>query len=343
MGDDACSHSTLTTHHPSRSLCRNATLSPAFPPRTPGLASSHAPAGACRSCVRSFRGRRRSPASAAFPHSPPPRSRTVSAPAVSPLAAVLDPATVHREVLSNGLTVLVRRDASAPVVAINTYVKAGYFDEPDDVVGIAHVLEHMFFKGTERRGVGEISKETKAAGGYLNAHTIYDHTSYYTVLPASSFAAGLDIQSDAYANSMIAADELAKELEVIIQEAKRKADSPSAVASETLYELLHDRHRMRRWRIGREPGLRALTREQLVAFYRNFYRPANTVLSIVGDVDPDEALAHAERLYGAIPGGTPRRAPGPEEPPRREFRYRELAGDVQQLQLLMGWRTVPLL
>ena len=262
--------------------------------------------------------------------------------AATPLS-VFDAGTVHRTVLSNGLIVLVRRDPSAPVVAVVTYVKAGYFDETDDVVGIAHVLEHMFFKGTARRGVGEIAKATKASGGYLNAHTIYDHTSYYTVLPASGFAAGLDIQADAFANSLIDAGELAKELEVIIQEAKRKSDSPSAVASETLYELLHDRHRMRRWRIGREPGLRALTREQLVAFYRNFYRPANTVLSIVGDVDPDEALAHAERLYGAIPGGTPRRTPGPEEPPRREFRYRELSGDVQQLQLLMGWRTVPLL
>ena len=262
--------------------------------------------------------------------------------AATPLST-FDAGTVHRAVLPNGLTVLVRRDPSAPVVAVVTYVKAGYFDETDDVVGIAHVLEHMFFKGTARRGVGEIAKETKASGGYLNAHTIYDHTSYYTVLPASGFAAGLDIQADAYANSVIDADELAKELEVIIQEAKRKSDNPSAVASETLYELLHDRHRMRRWRIGREPGLRALTREQLVAFYRNFYRPANTVLAIVGDVDPDEALARAERLYGWIPAGEPRRTPGPEEPARREFRYRELAGDVQQLQMVMGWRTVPLL
>jgi zinc protease len=93
------------------------------------------------------------------------------------------------------------------------------------VSGIAHVLEHMFFKGTSRRGVGEISKETKGSGGYLNAHTIYDQTVYYTVLPSAGFASGLDIQSDAYANSVIDADELAKELEVIIQEAKRKADN----------------------------------------------------------------------------------------------------------------------
>jgi zinc protease len=176
-----------------------------------------------------------------------------------------------RTVLPNGLTVLVRRSTSAPVVAIVTYVKAGYFDETDDVVGIAHVLEHMFFKGTERRGVGEIAKETKAQGGYLNAHTIYDHTAYYTVLPAASFAAGLDIQADAFANSIIDAGELAKELEVIIQEAKRKTDNPGAVTTETLYELLHDVHRIRRWRIGREPGLRALTREAMLSFYRRLY------------------------------------------------------------------------
>ena len=230
---------------------------------------------------------------------------------------LLSPESVRRETLPNGLTLLVRRDDSAPVVAIVTYVKAGYFDETDDVVGIAHVLEHMFFKGTERLAVGEISKETKAAGGYLNAGTIYDHTSYYTVLPASGFRRGLEIQADAYANSVIEAEELRKELEVIIQEAKRKADNPSAVATETLYELLHDRHRMRRWRIGREDGLRRLTRADLLRFYRNFYRPHNTILVIVGDVGADEAMAEAERLYGAIPDAAIDRAPGPDEPERR--------------------------
>src|ERR671915_599091 len=179
---------------------------------------------------------------------------------------ILDPATVLRTTLPNGLTVLLRRDASAPVVAVVTYVKAGYFDETDDIVGIAHVLEHMYFKGTPTRGVGEISKETKAAGGYLNAGTIYDYTSYYTVLPASGFLAGLEIQADAYANSLIDGEELRKELEVIIQEAKRKADHPGAVTIESLYELLHDAHRMRRWRIGREEVLRTFTRTHVAGF-----------------------------------------------------------------------------
>jgi zinc protease len=253
---------------------------------------------------------------------------------------LFDPSTVARHTLGNGLRVLVRRDASAPVVAINTYVNAGYFDEPDPVAGVAHVLEHMFFKGTARRGVGEIARQTKAQGGYLNAHTIYDHTSYYAVLPASGWVEGLDIQADAYAGSVIDAAELAKELEVIIQEARRKLDNPSAVTVETLYALLHDRHRMRRWRIGTEDGLRRLTQGDVAGFYRAYYRPSNTVLCVVGDVDPDRALAEIEARYAAVPDGAPPRDRGPAEPGRApDFRYQELDGDVRQTQAAIGWRT----
>src|SRR5256714_3542228 len=261
---------------------------------------------------------------------------------VSSLYAI-DAASVHRTVLPNGLRVLIKSDFSAPVVAIVTFVSAGYFDETDDIVGIAHVLEHMYFKGTPTRGVGEIAKQTKAVGGYLNAATIYDHTSYYTVLPASGFRQGLEVQADAYANSLIDSTELARELEVIIQEAKRKADNPPALATETLYEVLHDRHRIRRWRIGREPGLRALTRDAMMRFYRNFYHPGNTVLTIVGDVDPDEVMREVEARYGVLPSGEPARTPGATEEGTAGFRYREWSGDIGQAQVAMGWRTPPTL
>jgi zinc protease len=213
------------------------------------------------------------------------------------------------------------------------------------VSGIDHVLEHMYFKGTPTRGVGEIAKETKAHGGILNAATIYDHTHYYAVLPASGFEKGMAVQADAYANSLIDQTELSRELEVIVEEAKRKADTPTAVATETLFEMLHDRHRIRRWRIGREAGLRTFTSEKVRAFYRNFYRPRNTVLAIVGDVDPDRAIALAERSYGAVGDGEVARIPGPSEPPPKDgaLRYRELHGDVQQSEVLIGWRTPELI
>lgn len=248
-------------------------------------------------------------------------------------------AGVIRHRLPNGLTLLVKPDHTAPVVAIVTYVKAGYFDETDDVAGIAHVLEHMYFKGTPTRGVGEIAKQTKASGGYLNASTIYDHTRYYAVLPSSGFAAGLSIQADAYANSLIDAEELRRELEVIIQEAHRKADAPEAVTTESLFELLHDRHRIRRWRIGREPSLRALTRDHVLGFYRNFYQPRTTILSIVGDVEPDHAIRLVEQHYGDLPDAEPVRHPGPRESSIPGRRYHHLTGDVSNWHAALGWRT----
>ena len=269
---------------------------------------------------------------AAFTHASPRRTRD----------ALAWQQNVIREVLPNGLTLLVRRDTTAPVVAIVTHVKAGYFDETDDIVGIAHVLEHMYFKGTPTRGVGAIARETKANGGYLNAHTIYDHTSYYTVLPSASFAEGLEIQFDAYANSLIDGDELTRELEVIIQEAHRKRDTAGAVAIESLYALLHDHHRIRRWRIGEDVPLRALTRTQLMAFYKHWYQPSNTILSIVGDVSPDVVRRAVMERYGALPAGNPQHMVGPQESDATGFRVREWSGDIAQTQLALGWRTPPL-
>jgi zinc protease len=245
--------------------------------------------------------------------------------------------------LDNGMTVVLREDHSADVVAIVTHVNAGYFDEPDHWIGISHVLEHMFFKGTPTRGPGVIAQQTKAAGGYLNASTIYDHTSYYTVLPASALLEGIDIQADALINSAIDADELARELEVIIQEANRKLDNPSAVARETLYELLFDAHRMRRWRIGTESALRQLTSADVRQFFEEWYRGSAITLVVAGAVDTDATLAAIKQRYGALRGGEVARDRGPAEPERTGFRWRELSGDVKQTRLEIGWRTQPTL
>jgi zinc protease len=227
------------------------------------------------------------------------------------------------------------------VVSVVTHVKAGFFDEPDRWTGISHVLEHMFFKGTARRGVGAIARETKAAGGYLNAGTGYDHTSYFTVLPASGLAAALDIQSDALRNSVIDPGELARELQVIIQEAKRKRDTPGAVAQETLHELMFDRHRIRRWRIGTEEQLARLTRDELWSYYRSRYVPERTIVAITGSLDLDQALDLAHAAYADWPAAAGAVDLSPDEPPRREVRARTLRGDVAHAELVLGWRSVP--
>ena len=263
-------------------------------------------------------------------------------PAMS-ITGVLQSFDAVTQTLSNGLTVVVREDHSAEVVAIVTHVTAGSFDEPDHWGGLSHVLEHMYFKGTPARGPGVIAQQTKAAGGYLNASTIYDHTLYYTVLPASMFREGLEIQSDALIHSVIDEQELARELEVIIQEANRKLDNPGAVARETLYELLFDHHRMRRWRIGRETGLRKLTARDVRAFFEGWYRGSSITLVIAGAVEASAAFDAVQRQYSMLRAGAVQRDRGPEEPQRSEFRWRELSGDVNQTQLEIGWRTQPTL
>ncbi|MFQ5486037.1 MAG: M16 family metallopeptidase, partial [Desulfobacterales bacterium] len=246
---------------------------------------------------------------------------------------------VKKRVLDNGLTVLVKENHVSPVVAIFTYVKAGYFNEPDSLVGISHLMEHMFFKGTSRRGVGEMAKETKSLGGYLNASTIYDHTLYYTVLPSRNFSQGLDIQSDALMHPVFKPEELKQETEVVIQEAKRKLDRPAAVAMERMFELAFDRHRMKRWRIGTEEGLRSLSREDFLSFHRDLYHPKNIILVVVGDVSAERALREIEKVYGDFEEGVLRKEESPAEPPQREFKYRQLRGDIQQGYLTVGFHT----
>lgn len=247
---------------------------------------------------------------------------------------------VQSRTLDNGLTVLVKENHSAPVVAAVTWVRTGYFHEPDELAGISHVVEHMYFNGTPDRPDPEaISRETKGYGGILNAGTIYDHTSYYVVLPSEQWKKGLAVQADAYQNPLFDADTLDREMEAILQEARRKLDSPTAFGREKMFELAFQKHRMRRWRIGTEEVLRSIDREDVARWYEHHYRPENTVLSIVGDVDAEEVFAEVERLYGDHPRGELRRHTGPSESAQEDFRYRRLRGDLQRNYSFLGYHT----
>ncbi|MFN2316569.1 MAG: M16 family metallopeptidase [Gemmatimonadales bacterium] len=248
---------------------------------------------------------------------------------------------VHREVLPNGLIALVQPDPESAAVAIVMHVRAGFLDEPDELAGVSHVLEHMFFKGTPQFGPGELARRTKAAGGWLNAGTGYDHTSYYAVLPAGALATGLDLQADALRHATIDADELRRELQVIIEEAKRKRDSPGAVAHETMHAVLFDRHRIRRWRIGDEARLAEFTREDVAGYYRSRYVPSRTIVAIAGGVTVSDAMAEVRARFEGWEGHTEPIPPGPDEPWHHEVRVRTLRGDVSQADLTLGWRTVP--
>ncbi|MDH5804891.1 MAG: insulinase family protein, partial [Gemmatimonadota bacterium] len=244
--------------------------------------------------------------------------------------------------LPNGLTLLVERRRDAPAISVVTHVKAGYFDEPDEWVGISHVLEHMFFKGTPTRPNGVLARDTENLGGMLNAATIYDKTMYYTVVPsaAGNLAKAVSLQSDALQNLSLDRDELQREIEVIVQEVNRKRDNPDAMASETLHELLFQKHRIRRWRIGTESGLRALRAEDVRSYYETRYSPERTIVAIVGDIDADEAVSLAEKEYGSWQRSFVAPDTGPVETDLPQPRVRILKGDVQNPSVFLGWRTV---
>jgi zinc protease len=248
---------------------------------------------------------------------------------------------VRRTVLPNGLTVLTRAQPGSGVVAINTWVKAGYFNEPDEVAGMAHLFEHMFFKGSKKfPGAEEIAREISKVGGQSNAGTIYDSTNYYVVLPKEGFRRGLEIEADAIANPRFDPAELEKESEVVIEESNRKLDNPPAVSLERMFATAFTQHRMKRWRIGSNEVLRSINRDNLLAFFETLYRPENIILTIAGDVAHDEALAAAKATFGTIPKGTLRKGRGPSEPKQDAFRFGQSTADLKQGYSVMGWHTV---
>jgi zinc protease len=258
---------------------------------------------------------------------------------VGPYTFREDQGATTKVVLKNGLTVIVHEQHATPLASITTHVKAGYFDEEDRVSGISHVIEHMFFKGTAKRPVGEIARETKAMGGVLNAYTYYDRTVFYTVVPSANVSGALDIQADALWNSSFDAGELKREIEVVLQENSRKLDNPSALASEKLYATAFKEHRMKRWRIGTVDGLRALTRDDVVAWYQKYYRPSNVVLTVVGAVDREKVLADIVRLYGAQPMAPVERDASPAEPAQSGTRYSWQRGPIQQARIAVGFHA----
>jgi zinc protease len=277
---------------------------------------------------------------------------------VEPYTFREDQGQTTKVILKNGLTVLIHEQQAVPLVTINTYVKVGYFDEDDRLSGISHVIEHMFFKGTARRPVGQIAQQTHALGGYLNAYTYYDRTGYYTEVPAENMKKALDIQADALCNSTYDPEELKREIEVVLQENSRKLDNPEAVTSEKLYATAFLQHRMRRWRIGTPEGLRALTRDDVVAYVKKYYRPSNIILPIAGRLDIEDTIAEVVKLYGGIADGSPalaadgspalanagdreaiERDQGPAEPEQTGIRYASQSAPVEQNHIALGFHA----
>lgn len=267
-----------------------------------------------------------------------PAAFAAAKPSPGPLDGFL--ASVRKTTLPNGLTLLVREQPGTGVVAINTWVKAGYFNEPDEVAGMAHLFEHMFFKGSKKfPGAEQISQELAAVGGDTNAGTIYDSTNYFFVLPTEGFQRALEIMADAIANPLFDAGELDRESEVVIEESNRKLDNPPALSIERMLAVSYTQHRMKRWRIGSNEVLRNIQRDNLLQFFRTLYLPQNMILSIAGDVKAADVQKAVAATFGKLATSGFDKQRGPREPAQTEFRYGSSTGDLKQGYSVMGWHT----
>src|SRR3954470_21427558 len=209
---------------------------------------------------------------------------------VSPDLSLLEPfwnEPVERTVLPNGLTLILKPDRSAALASVQVWVKTGSIHEGENLgAGLSHYLEHMLFKGTGRRAGRDISAIVQAHGGYINAYTTFDRTVYYIDLPSEHTGVAIDLLADAVLHSTLPPEEVAKEKDVILREIAMTKDDPDNRLWDSLFSVAFREHPFRQPIIGHRDVFSAVTRDDLVGYYRARYVPNNLVVVIVGDIDP---------------------------------------------------------
>jgi zinc protease len=234
--------------------------------------------------------------------------------ALSLAATVPVRAEIVEQTLANGLKVVVKTDRRAPVVVSQVWYRAGSMDESYGTTGVAHVLEHMMFKGTKDVPAGEFSKRIAAAGGRENAFTSRDHTAYFQTLQKDRLELALQLEADRMANLVLSADEFAKEINVVMEERRmRTEDSAQAKLYEALMATAYQTHPYRHPVIGWMDDLKHMTVDDARRWYENWYSPNNATLVVAGDVDPAQVFAWSAQYFGAIPSRAL-----PERKPQRE-------------------------
>jgi zinc protease len=220
--------------------------------------------------------------------------------AVAPEPSAASPHVAEFQ-LENGLKVLVIPDHRAPVVTQMIWYKVGAADEPPGSSGIAHFLEHLMFKGTDRIPTGQFSKIIAKNGGEDNAFTNHDVTAYFQRVAKDRLPKVMEMEADRMANLRLTEDDVKTERDVILEERRSRVDNdPGSILQEQMMAALYINHPYGIPIIGWEHEIAALNRDDALSFYRRFYAPENAVLVVAGDVQPDEVKQLAEDTYGKI-------------------------------------------
>lgn len=208
---------------------------------------------------------------------------------------------VVQKTLKNGLKIIVQEDHRAPVVVSQVWYRAGALDEVNGKTGVAHVLEHMMFKGTQKVPAGQFSRKIAAAGGKENAFTGMDSTCYFQQLEKSRLPLAFELEADRMANLQITDAEFAKEIEVVKEERRwRTEDKPQSRVSEQFQASAYRAHPYGRPVVGFMNDLENMTAEDAREWYRTWYAPNNATVVVVGDVQAQAVFALAEKTFGKL-------------------------------------------
>jgi predicted Zn-dependent peptidase len=244
---------------------------------------------------------------------------------------------VRLTTLPNGLRVITSPQPDAESVALGFWVGVGGRHESPEVAGASHFIEHMLFKGTERRSAREISQAIEGRGGYLNAYTQEDGTCYYARLPHERLAEAFDVLADMYRAPKLAAADIDRERGVIIEELRMCHDQPQHVVQELLMDGLWANHPLGRPLVGTEQTLRGISRSALDNYRRMHYQPANTIFALAGRLEHDAAVALVQAALGRLPAGkrTGFRAVNPRVV---QHPFRLARREIEQVHAAIGFR-----
>ncbi len=210
---------------------------------------------------------------------------------------------IRKEILNNGLTVVTEEIDYVQSVSIGIWVKAGSRHEQHELAGISHFLEHMNFKGTEKRSAKELAEVLENRGGQLNAYTTKEYTNFYCQTVSEDYDLAMDVLSDLFLHSVFRAEDMEKEKKVVLEEINLYEDSPEDLVIDMLNEVCWGEHPLGRPILGYEEQVKSFTPEILKNYRQHMYTPENTVLAIVGHFDYDTLMAAVQKYFGDF-GGT---------------------------------------
>lgn len=247
-------------------------------------------------------------------------------------ASAYEPVKVETFTLENGMQAVVIPNHRVPAVSHMVWFRIGSADEAPGVSGLAHYLEHMMFKGTDKLKVGEYSQTVSKHGGDHNAFTSYDYTGYYVNIAKEHLPLVMELEADRMVNLRVDDEEFLKEREVIIEERSMRTDNqPSALLREQMMAALYLNHPYHTPVIGWRHEMAVLTREQVFDMYRRYYHPNNAVLVVAGDITAEELKPLAEKYYGALKKGEDMPRNWTAEPPTVSAR-RVILRDTKVMQ-----------